>query len=50
MRNIMDKFAERNHNTICKALKGRETGITLRECHLCVADAAEFLQEELDKL
>ena len=32
------------------ATKGVGTGKVLRECPLCVADAAEFLEEQLDKL
>lgn len=47
MRQIMNKFAERNGATQCKVLKGIETGKILRECPDCVADAAEFLEEEL---
>jgi hypothetical protein len=47
MRQLMNKFAERNGATQCKVLKGIETGKILRECPDCVADAAEFLEEEL---
>jgi len=45
MRQIMNKFQERNGATQCKLLKGIETKQVLRECPDCVADAAEFLEE-----
>jgi len=48
MRQIMNKFQERNGATQCKMLKGVGTGKVLRECADCVADAAEFLEEQLD--
>ena len=47
MRQIMNKFQERNGATQCKLLKGLGTGKVLRECSDCVADAAEFLEEEI---
>lgn len=47
MREIMEKFQERNGATQCKQLKGVGTGKVLRECPMCVADASEFLEELL---
>ena len=47
MRQIMNKFQERNGATQCKLLKGVGTGKVLRECSDCVADAAEFLEDEI---
>lgn len=47
MRQIMTKFQERNGATQCKLLKGIGTKVVLRECPDCVADAAEFLEEQL---
>jgi len=47
MRQIMNKFQERNGATQCKLLKGVGTGKVLRECSDCVADAAEFLEEQI---
>ena len=47
MRQIMNKFQERNGATQCKLLKGVGTKVVLRECPDCVADAAEFLEEQL---
>lgn len=47
MRQIMTKFQERNGATQCKLLKGVGTKVVLRECPLCVSDAAEFLEEQI---
>lgn len=47
MRQIMNRFQERNGATQCKLLKGVGTGKVLRECNNCVADAAEFLEEQI---
>ncbi|MBR5704161.1 MAG: C_GCAxxG_C_C family protein [Bacteroidales bacterium] len=47
MKTIMDKFQARNGATQCKSLKGVGTGVILRDCPDCVADAAEFLEEYL---
>ena len=49
MREIMTKFQERNGATRCKLLKGVGTRVVLRECPDCVADAAEFMEEELNQ-
>lgn len=48
MRVIMDKFQKRNCSTICKELKGIESKKVLRPCNDCVADAAEFLGNQLN--
>lgn len=47
MKQLMDKFHERNGATRCRLLKGVGTGKPLRDCPDCVADAAEFLEEFL---
>lgn len=49
MRQIMEKFQQRNGATQCKLLKGIETKKVLRECPDCVADAAEFLEEIINQ-
>jgi len=49
MRQIMTQFQARNGATQCKLLKGTETKKVLRECPDCVADAAEFLEEIINK-
>ena len=47
MRQVMTQFQQRNGATQCKLLKGVGTGVVLRECTGCVADAAELLEEHL---
>lgn len=47
MRLLMERFRERNGSTVCKELKGVESGVVLRACNDCVADAAELLDELL---
>ena len=47
MRVIMNKFQERNCATQCKLLKGIGTKVVLRACPDCVADACEFLEDQL---
>ena len=48
MRQIMTQFLQRNGATQCKLLKGVGTGVVHRECTGCVADAAEFLEGQLE--
>ena len=47
MRQVMTAFQQRNGATQCKLLKGVGTGTVLRACPLCVADAAELLEQQL---
>lgn len=47
MKRIMEKFKARNGATVCRDLKGIGTGIVLRDCDGCVADAAALLEEEI---
>ena len=47
MRQIMERFQQRNGATQCRLLKGAGGGKVLRECAMCVADASEFLEELL---
>jgi len=49
MRQVMAKFQARNGATQCKLLKGVGTKVVLRACPDCVADAAEFLEEQLSQ-
>lgn len=49
VREVMGRFQERNHAIQCKLLKGVATHKVLRECPFCVADACEFLEEQLGK-
>ena len=48
MRQIMTQFQQRNGATQCKLLKGVGTKVVLRDCPDCVADAAEFLEEQMN--
>ena len=48
MKQIMNKFQQRNNATQCKLLKGVGTHKVLRECPDCVADASEFLEEQIN--
>ena len=47
MKEIMTRFQQRNGATKCCLLKGIGTGKVLRDCPDCVADACEFLEDEI---
>lgn len=49
IKDIMENFRKRNGSTVCRKLKGIGTGCPLRQCEDCVADAAEFLEEALQR-
>ena len=44
---IVAKFEAKNGGTLCKDLKGIETGTPLRSCPDCIMDAVEIVQEVL---
>ena len=44
---ILDKFEAKNKATICRDLKGVDTGCVLRSCPGCIEDAVEIVQEVL---
>lgn len=44
---LVERFQEKNKATICKDLKGVETGKVLRACPGCIEDAAAILEEIL---
>lgn len=46
-REIVHQFEEKNKSSICKELKGVETGVMLRSCQDCIKDAAELVEEIL---
>lgn len=50
MKNIMMGFKAKNGATVCRALKGIDTGTPLRDCPGCCADAAALLEKELAKI
>lgn len=50
MREMMTRFQQRNGATQYKMLKGvGNSGVPIRQCNDCVADAAEFLEDILSK-
>lgn len=49
-RELMAKFRDKNGSTICKELKGIETGKVLRSCQGCIKDAILLTEETLEKL
>lgn len=40
-------FREMNTSTICRDIKGMDTGVVLRSCDGCIEDAAKILIKEL---
>lgn len=46
-REIVKRFMEQNQSSICKELKGVETGTVLRACPDCIRDAARLAEEVL---
>jgi C_GCAxxG_C_C family probable redox protein len=44
-RELNAQFREKNGSTICRALKGMDTGEPLRSCNGCIQDAVELLSE-----
>lgn len=44
MRQLMQQFQQRNGATQCRQLKGNGTGVALRPCADCVADACELME------
>ena len=47
VKQLSGQFREKNGSTICKELKGVETGKVLRSCPGCVKDAAFLLEAQL---
>lgn len=50
MKRMVKAFEDKNGATICRELKGVDTGKPLCSCNDCVADAASILEAELGKL
>ena len=44
---VLHQFETMCHATICKNLKGRDTGVVLCECDDCVRNAVEIAEEAL---
>lgn len=47
-REILKQFQAKNGSTVCKDLKGVETGKILRSCPDCIMDAVEIAQNVLN--
>ena len=47
VRELNDIFRKKNGSTICRELKGIDTGKVLRSCPGCIEDAAKILSEKL---
>ncbi len=47
MKELTQKFKEKNGTVICRELKGIDTKKVIRSCDGCVQDAAELLEEYL---
>ncbi len=48
MKELTEKFIEKNQSIICREIKGVETGTVLRSCNGCIQDAAEIVEEYLN--
>lgn len=46
-REIVEQFVKKNGSSICKELKGIETGKVLRSCPDCIMDAVEIAENVL---
>lgn len=44
---IIDEFTKKNQSTICRELKGIDTGKALRSCNGCIEDAVKIAEEVL---
>lgn len=49
VRELAKIFRDQNGSTICKELKGVETGKVLRTCPDCISDAVKILSDVLDQ-
>lgn len=47
VRELTEKFREKNGSHICKELKGMETGQMLRSCSGCIEDAVRLVSAKL---
>ena len=48
MKELTNKFIEKNNSVICRELKGVDSGQMLRSCNGCIQDAAEIVEEYLN--
>lgn len=50
MQKLIAEFKKKNGSTICRELKGTDTGTPLRSCDGCIEDAVELLDKYLLEL
>lgn len=50
MKELTEKFIEKNKSVICREIKGVDSGEVLRSCNGCISDAVELLEEYLNKI
>lgn len=48
MKELTNKFIEKNSSVVCRELKGVDSGQMLRSCNGCIQDAAEIVEEYLN--
>lgn len=48
MKEIFEEFEAKNGATVCRELKGIDTGKVLRSCEGCVYDAAHLLEKKIN--
>lgn len=48
IKELSEKFTEKNKSIICREIKGVDSGTVLRSCSGCIEDAAEIVEEYLD--
>ena len=47
VKELFDTFVEHNGSSVCKELKGTETGVELTSCGDCIIDAVRFTSQVL---
>lgn len=47
MKEMTEKFREKNGSIVCREIKGVDTGRVLRSCDGCITDAAELIEKYL---
>ncbi len=49
VKTLYDSFVNTNQSSVCKELKGTDTGVELRSCQGCIIDAVKFTYRLLKK-
>lgn len=45
---MVSSFLEQNQSLVCKTLLGKENGVVLRDCELCIEDAVRLAESVLN--